>query len=154
MMHWRRGPAGMVAWTEGAAFQDLKARVRTPPGACWPLMIVFVFFFLETHVPGGYVCDSLSSSLFVEGTAAFWDGTLALNFKPTLIRVYYAAQDRKVLGEGEKQGRLNKPITISVSLYPLSFPLSSFVVWEGALTYLCVSGWSYVYSTRFSVHPC
>lgn len=44
----------------------------------------------------------------MEGTAAFWDGTLALNFKPTLISVYYAAQDRKVLGEGEKQGRLEQ----------------------------------------------
>lgn len=44
----------------------------------------------------------------MEGTAAFWDGTLALNFKPTLTSVYYAAQDGKVSGEGEKQGRLEQ----------------------------------------------
>lgn len=66
--------------------------------------------FAEKHGPCGHVCDSLSSSLAVEGTAAFRDGTLALNFKPTLISVCYAAQHRKGLGEGEKQGRLEQTL--------------------------------------------
>ena len=67
----------------------------------------------------------------MEETAAFRDGTLALNFKPTLISVYYAAQDRKVSGEGEKQGRLEQTHQVSLfSLYSLSFPFISFMVWR------------------------
>lgn len=119
--------------TEPGLFASSWVRVRAtavPPGTG----------FAEPHQPCGRVCDSPSSSLAVEGTAAFRDGTLALNFKPTLISVCYAAQDRKGLGEGGKQGRLEQTHEASLlSVFPLLFP-PQFHSLGGTPTFLGVHG--------------